>query len=389
MKNSTLRNWYAVHKWTSLICTAFLLLLCVTGLPLIYLHEINEWLDDDPPLAVLPADTPRLSLDTLVAASLGKYPGEWVTGVSPDDDEPVVFVGMKPTVNDDVPEHYHWIKFDARTGDILEESPPPQEWRMTFMGLMLRLHVDLFAELPGEMFLAVMGVLFVTATVSGVVLYGPFMKKLDFGTVRAQRSRRLRWLDLHNLLGIVTLAWVLVVGVTGIVNELSTPLFSLWRATDLRAALTAYENSPVPAELSSVQAAFDTVQRALPDNVITGLGAPDPEEGTPAHYVLWTRGASPLTSRLFTPALVDASTGELTAVVALPWYLKALELSRPLHFGDYGGLPLKIIWTVLDLITIVVLGSGLYLWLVRRRSNEARIARLIRLHAPGEPLPRA
>jgi len=59
----------------------------------------------------------------------------------------------------------------------------------------------------------------------------------------------------------------------------------------------------------------------------------------------------------------------------LPWYLRAIEVSRPLHFGNYGGLPLKIIWTLLDLITIVVLGSGLYLWLIRRRSPmEARIA---------------
>ncbi len=48
-------------------------------------------------------------------------------------------------------------------------------------------------------------------------------------------------------------------------------------------------------------------------------------------------------------------------VVDLPWYLRAIQVSRPLHFGDYGGLPLKIICLVLDLITIVVLGSGLYL----------------------------
>jgi uncharacterized iron-regulated membrane protein len=42
-----------------------------------------------------------------------------------------------------------------------------------------------------------------------------------------------------------------------------------------------------------------------------------------------------------------------------------LLVSQPLHFGDYGGMPLKIIWAVLDVITIMVLGSGLYLWLRR------------------------
>jgi uncharacterized iron-regulated membrane protein len=34
-----------------------------------------------------------------------------------------------------------------------------------------------------------------------------------------------------------------------------------------------------------------------------------------------------------------------------------------------GGLPLKIIWAILDIITIAVLITGLYLWLRRRQSG--------------------
>ena len=37
-----------------------------------------------------------------------------------------------------------------------------------------------------------------------------------FGTLRTARSRRLKWLDYHNLLGIVALAWMTVVGATGV-----------------------------------------------------------------------------------------------------------------------------------------------------------------------------
>ncbi len=56
----------------------------------------------------------------------------------------------------------------------------------------------------------------------------------------------------------------------------------------------------------------------------------------------------------------------------MPWYNKALSLSQPLHFGDYGGMPMKILWTVLDILTIVELGSGLYLWAVRRKGAAER-----------------
>jgi uncharacterized iron-regulated membrane protein len=60
-------------------------------------------------------------------------------------------------------------------------------------------------------------------------------------------------------------------------------------------------------------------------------------------------------------------------------------VSRPLHFGDYGGLPLKIIWALFDLVTIVILGSGLYLWLSRRASTEEAEQELVVSHAVTAP----
>jgi uncharacterized iron-regulated membrane protein len=35
--------------------------------------------------------------------------------------------------------------------------------------------------------------------------------------------------------------------------------------------------------------------------------------------------------------------------------------------GDYGGWPLKLLWAMFDVVTIVVLVSGLYLLIVRRK----------------------
>lgn len=52
--------------------------------------------------------------------------------------------------------------------------------------------------------------------------------------------------------------------------------------------------------------------------------------------------------------------------------------SQPLHFGDYAGLPLKILWALLDIAAIVVLASGVYLWLGRRRlSVDRRVDELV------------
>ncbi len=372
-----IKKWFWVHRWTSLICTLFLLLLCLTGLPLIFEDEIQQWLSTDPPYAVMPKNTPTANLDKFVSQARHRYPKDVITYIFVDDDEPQVVVNMLPSYTSD-DKLTHSMQFDARTAKLLKDEPPLNSRPPNFIAIMLSLHRDLFMELPGELFVGLMGIFFVVSMISGIVLYGPFMKKLDFGTVRSGRSRRLKWLDLHNLLGIATAAWLLVVGFTGVMNELSTPLFGLWQITDVKAMLDKYKGKPVPKteDLSSVQAAYQTARKALPDATIVSIVYPGNVYGSPFHYLFWAKGNTPLTSQLFNPMLVDAPSGKLTAVVKMPWYLRSIEISRPLHFGNYGGTPLKIIWAIFDVIAIIVLISGVYLWIVRRKFYTEYFLRL-------------
>lgn len=366
----TIRQWYWLHKWTSLICTVFLLVLCLTGLPLIFLDEISEHWRGDPPAEELAAGTPLVNLDRLVLAATGQggvFPNETVRWLSIEEDSGQIWLGLGPSY--DAPRNQdHVVRFDARSGTLIHAARSGEHTSPLWVGLMFKLHTDWFAGLPGEMFLAVMGLLFVVATVSGVVLYAPYTKNQAFGTVRRGRAARLYWLDLHNLLGIVTFVWVLLIGVTGIINQLSTPLYDIWRATAMQTLLKPYQGHAMPHQLSSLQAAYDTALRATPGKSVRSIRFPDDQFGSPHHYLIWTKGDTALTSRLATPVLVDAQSGQLSATLPMPWYLTVLLSSRPLHFGDFGGIPLKIIWALLDLVTIAVLVSGLVLWILRRKA---------------------
>jgi uncharacterized iron-regulated membrane protein len=121
-------------------------------------------------------------------------------------------------------------------------------------------------------------------------------------------------------------------------------------------------NSPVPAMLSSPQAAIDAAKTAAPGMKVVSVTMPGTPFAGSHHYGIFLSGDQPLTSRLIKPVLINAADGTVSDTRDLPWYAKALFISKPLHFGDYGGMPLKIIWAVLDLITLIVLGSRLYLW---------------------------
>ena len=73
---------------------------------------------------------------------------------------------------------------------------------------------------------------------------------------------------------------------------------------------------------------------------------------SPHHNTIFLKGTTPLTSRLLQPLLVDAKTSQLTAAPELPWYLTGLLISQPLHFGDYGGQAMKLLWALLDVASI-------------------------------------
>lgn len=376
MSRNTIRAWYVVHKWTSLVCTLFLLMLCLTGLPLIFHDEIDA-LTEPPPKVGLPGvgssgEAPGLlPLDTMLKAALAERPGEVPLFMAFDNEQPLMTVTTGPAP--DAPgTQMTMLTLDRSTGKLVAQEAEGEG----VMHFILQLHTDMFLGLPGMLFLGAMGLLFVVAIVSGTVLYAPFMRKLAFGTLRTSRSTRLKWLDYHNLLGVVALAWTLVVGLTGVVNALSTPIYAQWQATELADMTRAYAGKGAlpPARYGSLDAAMAAARKALPGNNPQFIGFPGGNFSSKHHYAVFFQGNTPVTEHVLTPALIDAESGTFTDARPMPWYVQALALSQPLHFGDYGALPLKVLWAVLDLFTILILGSGVYLWLGKRRTSaEAHV----------------
>jgi uncharacterized iron-regulated membrane protein len=367
-----IRIWRKIHTWTSLVCTVFLLMLAVTGLPLIFHDEIDALLVPAVEAAGQPAADGAADLDAVVAAAKAARPDLVIRYLIWDPDRPgVVVANMAKTI--DAPRgQAHFVLIDEATARVLA----PSAGRSGVMAFILKLHTDMFLGIGGSLFLGFMGILFVVSLVSGAVLYAPFMRKLDFGTIRSEKGRRVRWLDLHNLLGIVTLAWLVVVGITGVINTLDAVIFKYWRSDQLAAMVAPYKDKKLPASIGSVTQAMEVARTASPHRKPSFLAFPGTFFSSDHHYAVFMQGTTPLTSRILAPVLIDAETLQLTDRREPPWYVVALEVSRPLHFGDYGEWPLKIIWALFDLLTIVVIGSGLYLWIGRlRRPSPARPTR--------------
>jgi len=367
-------RWYRLnlwlHRWCSLVATLPFLILCLTGTVLIFHEEI------DAAMGVVPASVddvrPQMPLQASIDGILAANPGERVAsiGIDPKEHPGLLLLVTVPT------QAHKFEDMKLRFTELATALPTKHAFdpTSTLTGFLLELHAHWFLGMPGELIGALIALLVLISLLSGVVVYWPYVKKVALGLLRRGRGPRLRQLDLHNLIGVVVLGWALAVSLTGFLLGFGTVATSAWSYTAFAELRGQHDDAAVDARRPPVDAdtAMAAVQRQLPpDWHIASLIFPDTEFSTRHHYTALAVGPSGLEERLYRVGLVDAGSGEVAKLAEMPGYMKAIVLSQPLHFGDYGGLPLKILWTLCTWLTLFITANGAWLWWDRRRRRKA------------------
>lgn len=358
-----------LHRWSSLIATPFFFVLCVTGTILIFHHEIESLLGTLPEVTV-PADAKRAPLAPMVRLAQAQSPDRKAMYVFWDDDSPErIAIGMGPagaTKFDEV----HPAFFNAYTGEFLKSV----DFSKTLTGFMLTLHANWFLDLPGRLFGGMIALLVVLSLLSGLVVYAPYVKRIAFGAVRGRPGSRLKQLDLHNLIGVVVLGWAFVVSLTGVFLALASIAIQVWTNTELKEMaarpVAGAATSATPVDLDAIVAA---AQKALPERQLRFVTFPGTELSGDHHYTALLYGDQGYDDKLFEIVLLDTA-GRVTDTRPAPWYLKLIMLSEPLHFGDYGGLPLQLLWFACTWLTMYIVGNGAWLWWTRRVARRRATA---------------
>lgn len=368
MNASTVRLIHRVHRWSGITSALNLLVLALSGMLLIFHEEIDEALGVVPRTEAVATGT-AATFASIVDDAVRRQPTLAVRYVSVDPDDPrAVFVTMQPPALHGL-EANQLLTYDAGTGAYLAQLAPDGG----ITGWVLRLHTELLMGDFGKGYILLVGVAFFISLVTGILIYGPFGKRLGFGIVRTPRAdratgfwgRRPTMADLHRLLGPVTLMWNLAVAATGIMLALGAWLLPYYQRTELAALTASYANKPIVTHPIALDSTLAVARGAYPAARFTFAAFPGSDFAGPGNFLFLMSGTTPLESRMLKVALVDATTGALIAAPPMPWYLKWVLISEPLHFGDYGGLPLKIVWVLFALITVVLTASGAYVMLSR------------------------
>ena len=357
-----LKTHLPLHTWCGVVSALFLIVCFLAGALTLFLDDLNRWAAPPPP-SVMPAPDARQQAQLL--DYMAAHPEITTTFT----------LHLRTTADAPAPLSWErdgeqfWATRDAN-GQWRRFSAP-----LPALGEVLDdLHRT--AGIPGAVggyTMGVVAVLYALALISGTVLLLPRLKRQLFA-LRPEGGRRRAWLDLHNLLGLTALPFHLVIAITTAVFVFYAPLEQAMRAlspaadTDVAEAAGQGELLPPATLLARAQAFAPALQAermvfdALDDR---------------AEALVVVLGGTATGGRRLYVALNPYGGALRYRNSGGSFYHAASDAFAALHFGNYGGYPLRWLYFVLALAGAVLFYTGNLLWLGKRARGERRDVRLL------------
>ena len=255
---------------------------------------------------------------------------------------------------------WHIQHVDPSTGHI---SGPPVHLHDTLYGWFVGLHYTFFADDLGMIITAILALIFILLSLSGLYLHRTFFKTVF--RLRWKQSWRLFSSDLHKSVGIVSLPFNVLFGFTGAYWNTAHIVEEWSHEHEEPDIWTSYENRferidelPALAEAQWPGFAFNYVYMPTAEDRQFYVFGQTPE-------------SHPFRSRYGSVLWFNATSLEINYARDLRTaggWARMVDTFEPLHFGDFGGLVAKIVWCLAGLAPGVLTLSGAMIWFQRRRS---------------------
>lgn len=357
------RAMLAGHSALGLAFAALIYLVCFSGSIAVFTKEYGRW--EQPAGPILSQASPQ-AVDAAFRAVLAKNPKAHDLYIRlPEPTYPHLSVH-----GDDARGGEHTWVADAGGRLVREEKTP---WTQFQADLHTVLHLP---RAWGGFIVGLTGVALLSSLVSGVLSHPRVFK--DAFALRWGGSKRLQEADLHNRISVWGLPFHLVVSLTGaflgltviIVGVLALATFKgdTAKAYALFAGPKVADDPRPAARIIDVAQVLANLKAAYPKARPSYLFVEHPgETGQHASVALITPG------RLSRGELVVAG-GDARLLGEVGYEsgsvgLRVLSTMTPLHFGWFGGWPVKVAYLLLGLGLTAVTSSGVAIWLARRRDK--------------------
>jgi uncharacterized iron-regulated membrane protein len=343
-----------LHSIFGLKLSLFLGFVCLTGTIATVSHEI-EWLYKPELRATAVSGEPDWG--RMWDAARRAHPQAALGGIGSFDRSDAPYFAKSVSATDRGGEDFT-IYVDPGTHRVTGH-----EYGRSFQDFMRALHYYLFAPGTIPMYVVTaLGFVLVLALTTGLIAYKKFWRGF-FRMPRWHRDRRTWFGDLHRLIGLWSLWFVALIGLTSVWYfvehaglDLNTP----------EPAVTAPAMSrKVTGDQINVWAALAHEQ--MPGLAITAIYLPY-EPGNPV--IVQGQWRAWLVRERTNAVFLDPVTGSIVGKrIAHDMGVgeRIVHTADPLHFGNFGGLAVKLIWVVFGLLLTAMAGSGAYIYVKRTK----------------------
>ncbi|MFT4103128.1 MAG: PepSY-associated TM helix domain-containing protein [Burkholderiaceae bacterium] len=363
----------ALHTWTGLLVGWILFAMFLTGSVSYFKDALSQWMRPELPAAATVPDAAEVA--PLIVDHLGRVAAgspQWSFSL-PEDRNPVVQAFWRPAGNGG--RRFESATFDPRTAQ-------PITSRDTNGGeFFYRFHFNLHyvPVLWGRWIAGFCAMFMLVAIVSGVITHKKIF--IDFFTFRWGKGQR-SWLDAHNLLSVFGLPFHFMITYSGLVTLML--MYMPWgsdaafKTPPQRQALTAELSAFVPASPPSRRPAAladvapmvrDAQQRWGHDNVGRVIVQ---NPGDAAARVIVTRGSAGRASTSPQYLVFDGVDGKLLDTKdRVGPAAETRGVLVALHEGQFADTTVRWLYFLTSLAGTAMVGTGLVMWTVKRRTRLA------------------
>jgi uncharacterized iron-regulated membrane protein len=367
---TAVKRGLSAHAAIGLLAGALLYIVCLSGTLLVFYEEWQRFEQAPPPqMTQVDPDAVQHGIEAVLATERGKPPTTHLYV-----DMPVAELPTTRVITDTQAFH-----IDA-AGNLA--GPERIEWSNFLYGLHYTLNIPVAQGLVGITIVGILGMLMLALAVSGLIAHPRIFR--DAFRLRTRHGGGVALADWHNRLSVWTLPFTLALAITGAVIGLSSitaaALSERYYAGDMEALYATLfgeegEPDPTPAPLPNVAAALRYMDDHYPDVRLTYVTIHEP--GTAGQHVQVV--AEHPRRLIFGEYYLFDSAGTFHGTAGLAdgaLGQQAAASNYDLHFGNYGGLPVKLAYAIFGLALTAVCATGTFIWLGKRRRRGLQEPRL-------------
>ncbi len=353
-------NWF--HTWFGLFLGGLLFVIFWTGTLAVFDREIDRWMMPSTRLA----SPPTVSADAFVPVLKADIEGArgWRI-ILPDNRTPVAEAQISTAEGGAVRRF-----IDPQTLRIL-----PDENSYGGTRFFYPYHFRLNSGAVGLFLCAFAAIVMMALCISGVIIHRKIFA--DFFTLRIVRKAQRTTLDLHNLSGVLTLPFLLMISFTGVA------IFSYTYLPSAKSIVFGHDPSAMAAGYFSRERVGQPAEAMVSLDLLRDKAAAHWNSDRPKYVQLIHPGDAnayvelrPNSSRTISKSTeaiwYDASTGDLLAASPVTATRRAYDFIYGIHLIQFDHWPLRWLYFLSGLGGCGLIATGMLFWIQSRQKRHGK-----------------